>query len=101
MKISTLSETLLEKIELEEPMTVEELESIITSAEGKKVISEDNKLAAFFERKSRGQKQEAAAAKLKKTPIAQQGEPKISRHRMIIVGGAVLVVLILAVYFLF
>ncbi|MEY2193944.1 hypothetical protein AB7942_14565 [Neobacillus sp. BF23-41] len=43
MKISTLSETLLEKIELEEPMTVEELESILTSAEGKKVISEDNK----------------------------------------------------------
>ncbi|MEH7378165.1 hypothetical protein [Neobacillus drentensis] len=92
----------MEKIELEEPMTVEELESIITSAEGKKVISEDNKLAAFFERKSRGQKQkQEAAAKLKKTPIAQQGEPKISRYRMAILGGAFLAVLFVAVYFLF
>jgi hypothetical protein len=76
---STLSETILEKIELEEPMTVEELESILTNAERKKVISEDNKLAAFFERKSRGQKQEAAA-KRNKTSIAQQGESKTSRH---------------------
>lgn len=80
-------------------MTIEELESILTSVERKKTISEDNKLAAFFERKSRGQKQEVAT-KRNKTPITQQDAPKTSRHRMVFVGGAVLVVLILAVYFL-
>jgi serine/threonine protein kinase len=92
---STLSETILEKLDLEEPMTIAELEQILTSAERKTGISEDNKLASFFERKSMNQKAEAAERERKK---AEQGEQRGSS--MLILGGVVLVVLILVVYFL-
>jgi serine/threonine protein kinase len=93
---STISEMILEKLELEEPMTVEELEQILTSPERKTAISEDNKLATFFERKSMTQKAEAAEREQKK---AERGEHRGASK--LILGGAVLVVLILAVYFLF
>ncbi|MFP5113792.1 hypothetical protein ACSU64_15555 [Bacillaceae bacterium C204] len=93
---STLSESILERLHLEEPMTVEELEQLLTRAESKIGISEDNKLAAFFERKSKAQKAEAEERERRK---AQQG--KKWGAIMMILGTVMLGVLILAVYSLF
>lgn len=92
---STLSETVMEKLELADPMTIDELEMILASGERNIGISDDNKLAAFFERKSINQKAEAAERARKKS---QQGERKGSS--LMILGGVVLVVFFLAVYFL-
>ena len=95
-RFSTVSESVMEKLNIEEPMTIEELEQILTPPERKTVISDDNKLAAFFERKSMNQKVEAAERERKK---AEQG--KWRRSSMLILGGAVLAVLLLAAYILF
>jgi hypothetical protein len=75
---------------------VEELEMILTSADRKTGISEDNKLASFFERKSMNQKAEANERERKK---AEKGVQKGSSK--LILGAVILVVLILVVYFLF
>ncbi|MEH7307877.1 hypothetical protein [Neobacillus drentensis] len=91
---STLSEPILEKLEQEEPMTVAEIEQILTSAEKKPGISEDNKLAAFFERKSLTQKADVAERERRK---AEQGGNRSKRILGAVIVG---VVLILAVYFL-
>ncbi|MEH7156075.1 serine/threonine-protein kinase [Neobacillus drentensis] len=96
-RYSTVSERVIENLNLEEPMTIEELEQILTRPERKMGISDDNKLAAFFERKSLNQKAEAAERERKK---AKKGKRRGTS--MLILGGAVLVVMmILAFYFLF
>ena len=92
---TTLSELIMEKLELEDPMTVAELELILASGEKNKGISDDNKLATFFERKSMNQKAEATERARKKTV---QGRGLNSR--MVILGGVVLAVLIVGVYLL-
>ncbi|WP_026564092.1 hypothetical protein [Bacillus sp. UNC41MFS5] len=95
-RFSTLNESILEKLNLEEPMTVEDLEQILFRAERKAGISEDNKLAAFFERKSMTQKAEAAERERRKA--------EKSKHRKankMLLAGVVAAILILVVYFLF
>jgi hypothetical protein len=86
---------------IEDPTTVEELEGLLASDERKIAISDDNKLATFFERKSIGQKQEADNKRKKKLG-AQQDETSKSRNRLIILIGVVgLVLLFLLTYFLY
>jgi serine/threonine protein kinase len=97
-KHSDIKESAGEMLALENPTTMEELEGLLASADRKIAIRDDNKLAAFFERKSIGQKQEADN-KLKKKLSAQQDETRKSRNRLIILGGVVgLVLLFLVVY---
>ncbi|NHC40804.1 hypothetical protein G6549_12565 [Bacillus sp. MM2020_1] len=100
-KHSDITESDGEMLAIEDPTTVEELERLLASADRKIAISDDNKLASFFERKSIGQKQEADN-KRKKKLSDQQGDTGKSRNRLIILGGVVgLVLLFLIAYFLF
>ncbi|MEH7747365.1 hypothetical protein V7659_20355 [Neobacillus drentensis] len=93
---STLSESILEQLNLEGPMTAEELEQILFRAERKAGISENNKLAAFFERKSITQKAEAAERERRKAE-----KVKHRRANKMIIGGVIATMLILTVYCLF
>ncbi|WP_144550456.1 hypothetical protein [Bacillus sp. X1(2014)] len=93
---STLSGPVLEQLNLEEPMTAEELEQILFRAERKAGISEDNKLAAFFERKSITQKAEAAERERRKAE-----KSKHRRGNKMIIGGVIAAMLFLVVYCLF
>jgi len=95
-RFSTLSESILEQLNLEEPMTAEELEQILFHSEREAGISENNKLAAFFERKSMTQKAEAAERERRK---AEKGKHR--RANKIIIGGVIAAMLIIAVYCLF
>ncbi|WHY66453.1 hypothetical protein [Neobacillus sp. SuZ13] len=95
-RFSTLSESILERLNLEEPMTAEELEQILFRTERKEGISEDNKLAAFFERKSITQKAEAAERERRKV---EKGKHR--RANKMIIGGVIAAMLILADYCLF
>lgn len=93
---STISESKVDTLEVEDPTTVEEFELILARPDRKIGISDDNKLAGFLERKSMNQKAEAAKRERKKAKQREQrGTSKL------ILGGIILVVLILAGYFLF
>jgi serine/threonine protein kinase len=97
---SDIRESAGEMLAIEDPTTVEELERLLASADRKIAISDDNKLASFFERKSIGQKQEADNKRQKKLSN-QQGDTRKSRNRLIILGGVVsLALLFLLAYFL-
>jgi serine/threonine protein kinase len=97
---SDIRESAGEMLAIEGPTTVEELEGLLASVDRKIAISDDNKFATFFERKSIGQKQEADN-KRKKKLSNQQGDTGKSRNRLIILGGVVsLALLFLLAYFL-
>jgi serine/threonine protein kinase len=102
-----LSEVVLERLDLENPMTVDELVIILANTVERTVVSEDNKLAGFFERKSLNQKQKKAATPIHKSEIEvnpqtkQEFQHRTSGRRNLIVGVVVVAVLMFLVgYFL-
>jgi hypothetical protein len=100
-----LSEIVLERLELENPMTVDELVIILTNTVERTVVSEDNKLAGFFERKSLNQKKAATPIHNSENEVNPQTKQDLqhrtSGRRNLIVGVMVVAVLMFLVgYFL-
>jgi serine/threonine protein kinase len=102
-----LSEGVLERLDLENPMNVDELAIILSNTIVRTVVSEDNKLAGFFERKSINMNQKKATASLhqsEKEMISQDKQVLMDRasgKRNLILGVIVVVLLLFLVgYFL-
>lgn len=102
-----LSEGVLERLDLENPMNVDELAIILSDTIVRTVVSEDNKLAGFFERKSINMNQKKVTASLhqsEKQMIFQDKQVLMGRasgKRNLILGVIVVVLLLFLVgYFL-